>query len=270
MVNWIKRHSLPVYFILAYLISWATWSPLVLSARGLITLQIHPAWHLTGAFGPLLSAFIVTSLTGGLKGVRELIVRVYRWRIGFRWWLVALSPVALYFVAVLINGIIEGSFNLGGFGKVNELPDLSWPIGWIVMVLTFGLGEETGWRGFALPRLQTRHSAMSATLILVIFWLGWHAPMFFYKESFIEMGFPGAIGWAVSLAFGAIVLTWLYNSSRGSILMVIVWHSTFNAAVSATGGNIAMITSIMVIIWAVIVARLYGTAKLSHSGKHAV
>jgi len=87
---------------------------------------------------------------------------------------------------------------------------------------------------------------------------------------FIEMGFLGAIGWAVSLAFGALLLTGLYNSSRGSILMVIVWHGTFNAAVSATGGNIAMITSIMVIIWAIIVARHCSPAELSHTGKHTM
>ena len=105
---------------------------------------------------------------------------------------------------------------------------------------------------------------------LVLLWLGWHLPMFLYKESFIEMGLFGAIGWAVSLAFGAIVLTWLYNSSRGSILMVVIWHGTFNAAASATGGNIAMITSIMVIIWAVIVSRRYGPAELSRNGKHTV
>ena len=270
MVNWIRRHSLAAYFILAYLISWATWSPLVLSARGLIRLEIHPAWHLTGAFGPLLSALIVTALTGGLDGVREFIGRTFRWRVGIMWWLVAISPIALYLIAVLISGLIEGSFSFEGFGKVNELPDLYWPIGWLVMILTFGLGEETGWRGFALPRMQARRSAMSATLILVVFWLGWHAPAFFYKESFIEMGFLGAIGWAVSIAFGAIFLTWLYNSSRASTLMVIIWHGTFNAAVSATGGNIAMITSIMVIIWAVVISQRCGPAELSCTGKHTL
>jgi uncharacterized protein len=270
MVNWVRRHPLAGYFVLAYVMSWAAWSPLVLSARGLIQLEIHPAWHLTGAFGPFLSALIVTTLARGSEGVRELIGRMCRWRVGVAWWLVALSPIALYLVAVLVDSFIEGSFNLGGFGKVNELPDLCWPIGWLVMILTFGLGEETGWRGFALPRLQARRSAMSATLILVVLWLGWHVPVFLYKESFIEMGFPGAIGWAVSIAFGAIFLTWLYNSSRASILMVIIWHGTFNAAVSASGGNIAMITSIMVIIWAVIIARRCGPAELSCAGKHTL
>ena len=269
-MGWIRRHSLTVYFILAYFISWSIWSPLVLSAQGLIHLEIPPAWHLAGAFGPFLSALVVTSITTGFQGVRELIGRVCQWRVGIKWWLVALSPVALYLVAALVQGLIEGSIDFGGFGSVNELPELPWLIGWLVMIVTFGLGEETGWRGFVLPRLQNSHLAAGATWRLVLLWLGWHLPMFLYKQSFIEMGLFGAIGWAVSLAFGAVLLTWLYNSSKGSILMVVVWHGTFNAAVSATGGNIAMITSIMVIIWAIIVARRYGPADLSPVGKHTL
>jgi membrane protease YdiL (CAAX protease family) len=269
-VNWTKKHPVAAYFILAYLISWATWSPLVLSAQGLIQLQIHPAWHLAGSLGPFLSSFIVTAITGGWEGIRNLLGRMFSWKVGIKWWLVALSPVALYLIAVLIDGLIQGSFNFTGFGKVNELPGLYWPIGWLLMISTFGLGEETGWRGFALPRLQKGRSAMSATLILVVFWLGWHIPMFFYKESFIQMGFPGAVGWAVSLAFGAVVLTWLYNSSQGSILMTIIWHGTFNAATSATEGNVAMIISIMVIIWGVVIARRCGPAELSCAGKHTL
>jgi len=269
-VSWTKRHHLTVYFILAYFISWSIWSPIVLSTQGLIRLEIPSAWHLVGAFGPLLSAFIVTSITTGSEGVRELIGRLGQWRVGINWWLIALSPVALYLLAASVQGLIEGSFNFKGFGSVPELPNLPWLVGWLVMLLTFGLGEETGWRGFALPRLQNSHTARGATWRLVLLWIGWHLPIFLYKESFIEMGFLGAIGWAVSLAFGAVLLTWLYNSSRGSILMVVVWHGTFKAAVSATTGYIPMITSIMVIIWAIIVARRYGPINLSPVAKHTL
>jgi len=181
------------------------------------------------------------------------------------------SPLALFLVALSIDSLISStqfSFNL--FGRLQEIPGIMGVVGWIIMILTFGLGEETGWRGFALPRLQNTRSASKATLMLIAIWLGWHLPVFFYKESFIEMGAFGAIGWAVSLAFGAVVLTWLYNSAKGSILMVAIWHGTFNAAVAATGGNIGMITSIMVIIWAIIVAKRYGPSDLSPVPKHTL
>lgn len=269
-MSWPKKHPLALYFILAYLISWSIWSPLVLSAQGLIRLEIPPAWHLAGSLGPFLSALIVTSITTGFEGIRELTRRIYQWRVGIKWWGFALSPLILYLLAALAQGLIEGSLDFRDFGSVNELPELPWLVGWLVMILTFGLGEETGWRGFALPRLQSFHSAAGATLRLLLFWLGWHLPMFFYKESFIEMGFLGAIGWAVSLAFGAVLLTWLYNSSKGSILIVIIWHGTYNAAVAAAAGNIAMITSFMVIIWAIIIARRYGPATFSSIEKHTL
>jgi len=185
--------------------------------------------------------------------------------------LVAVSPLALFLVALSIDSLISStqfSFNL--FGRLQEIPGIMGVVGWIIMILTFGLGEETGWRGFALPRLQNTRSASKATLMLIAIWLGWHLPVFFYKESFIEMGAFGAIGWAVSLAFGAVVLTWLYNSAKGSILMVAIWHGTFNAAVSSGEGNVSMIASVLVIIWAVVIQRLMGPENLSKSRKQII
>lgn len=90
-------------------------------------------------------------------------------------------------------------------------------------ILTFGIGEETGWRGFALPRLQRGRSALSATIILWVFWALWHLPLFFYSyEASILPGF------LIGLLAGAITLTWLYNSTSGTILLVALWHGTFN------------------------------------------
>jgi hypothetical protein len=72
-MTWIRRHQLLTYFILAYAITWAIWSPSVISAQGLANIQMPSWWHFIGAFGPLLSAFIVTGIAGGGKGLKELI-----------------------------------------------------------------------------------------------------------------------------------------------------------------------------------------------------
>jgi len=268
MLSWIKRNQVFAYAILAYSYSWVIWSPLVLSSRGIIDLSV-PAWvHLIGSWGPLLAAFSITALTSGKNGIKELMSRLFRWRTGFKWILVAFSPFLLFIIAMAIDNLIAGTdFNLSIFGKLSEAPGISGIFGWGIMLFTFGIGEETGWRGFLLPGLQNSRSAFKATLILVMIWLGWHLPMFFYKESFIAMGLGGAAGWAISLAFGAVVLTWLYNSTRGSILMVALWHATFNAAVTAGEGNISMITSVLVIIWAVIILRHTSKENLSASSK---
>lgn len=271
MLDLIKRNQVLTYTVLAYAYSWIIWAPLALSSRGIIDLGV-PAWiHLLGSWGPLLAAFSVTGLTDGRKGIKELVGRLFRWGGSFKWILVALSPLALFITAVVINGLIAGTeFNLSIFGKLPEAPSIAGILGWGIMLATFGIGEETGWRGFALPRLQNSHSALKATLILIVIWLGWHLPMFAYKESFIAMGFCGATGWVISLAFGAVVLTWLYNSARGSILIVALWHATFNAAVTAGEGSISMIASLLVIIWGVLILRHYSKENLSANSKQVI
>jgi len=271
ILAWIKRHPLVAYFALAYAITWAIAFLLVASVRGLIGVQIPPGAHFLAAYGPMLSAIIITGITSGADGIRELVERMTRWRVG-RWILVALfSPVALYLIAATIMRIWSGSWpDFSRFGGVLEVSGLGWLAGWAFHTLTFGIGEETGWRGFALPRLQKGRNALSATLILSVLWALWHLPMFFYKENFMNMGIGMMIGWFLGLFSGAIVFTWLYNSSGGSILMVALWHGTYNATVTATEPTIAAIVSTFVMIAAVVIVLVAKPANLSRSRKHTL
>ncbi len=168
MKSIVKQHPLVSYFVLAYAITWAIGFTIAASVQGWIDVQISPSVHFLTAYGPLLSAFIVTGLTAGADGIRELVGRVVRWRVGFRWISIALfSPVALYLIATLIMRVWSGVWpDFSRFGGTVEIAGLGWLGGWVFHILTFGFGEETGWRGFALPRLQRGRSALSATLIL--------------------------------------------------------------------------------------------------------
>jgi len=127
-------------------------------------------------------------------------------------------------------------------------------------LLTYGLGEETGWRGFALPRLQRTRSAASATFILAILWAFWHLPAFFYRDTFIEMGLLGFPMFLVSIIFATLAFTWLYNSTGGSLLLVILFHAFFNwLSVCEAGGQfVAILMSLPVILWALYLVRRYG------------
>jgi membrane protease YdiL (CAAX protease family) len=220
----------------------------------------------------MLSAFIVTGIADGATGIRELLGRLLSWRVGVRWILIALlSPVALYLVAAVALRLWSDSWpDFSGFGSTVEITGLGWLGGWAFHVLTFGIGEETGWRGFALPRLQRNRSALSATLILSAFWALWHLPMFFYKENFMSMGIPMMLLWLVGMVCGAIVLTWLYNSTGGSILMVALWHGTYNAAVTATEPTVAAVVSTIVWIGAIVIVIVAKPANLSRSGRHTL
>lgn len=257
-----------VFFILAYLLSWCAYVPLALQGQGL--LSGVPTWlHLAGAYGPFLAAFIVTVWTAGSAGLRELLGRMTRWRIGWGWLAVAaFSPLAVFGVVVLIGRLVTGSWQAAsGFGQVAEWPGpaLHWAAGWLAWILISGLGEETGWRGFALPRLQARYSARDASLILGLLWAGWHAPAFFYNY---ELSLFSVLAFVVGIVAGAMVLTWLYNSTGGSVLATILWHGSYNAVVAGGEGAVAAAVTGAVILAFILIVRRYRPETLSHRPKH--
>jgi len=241
---------LVAYFILAYGFSWSIGVPLALINQGFIP-AILPQWtHYLIAFGPMLSALIVTWVSQGLPGLKDLGKRMHKWACP-KWVITAISPLILGYVALLIlNRFASNQIAFSDLGAVNFLPPLSIVQALLLWIFTFGLGEETGWRGFALPRLQQGRSALAATMILAAFWALWHLPQFFYLFD------PSmAVGWLIGLFAGAVVLTWLYNSSPDSILMVAIWHGCFNFVTASTAdiGMLPAVVSIFVILWALYV-----------------
>jgi len=272
--GFLQRHQLVAYFVLAYAITWTIVSPLVASAPGLLHLSIPPQIHFLGAYGPLLAALIVTGITGGAAGLRELGARMIKWRVGIVWILIALfSPALLFVLSTVILRLTGAPWpDFSQFGRSEDFPTFGLIANWIVWTLTLGIGEETGWRGFALPRLQKNHSALTATLILTVFWALWHVPAFFYRPQYLGLGVVGTIGFFLLMIPGAIFLTWLYNSTRGSILMVALWHGAWNTATTSTvaQGNIAAVMSILIMVWALLIVIVAGPACLSRVGKQTI
>jgi len=259
--NRAKRHSLFVFFVLAYAISWAVEIPLALRAQNLIDMPIPFSVHYLAAYGPMLAAIIVTWLTDGRDGLRELFGRMFRWRVLPVWWLVAIAPLLLHVLVAIVSRFIQGRWpDLGLLGQIDFLPNLGTGA-LLLWILTFGLGEETGWRGYALPRLQRGRSAFSATVILWVLWSLWHLPLFFYSYDFFIV--PGLL---IGLLAGAVVFTWLYNSTGGNILLVAVWHGAFNfttGCIACKTGIAAAILSVLVVVWAVVAVSWCKPATLS-------
>ena len=260
--------ALVLYFILAYALSWCAFVPLALQAEGFMS--GIPAWsHLLGAFGPALSALTVTALTTRRAGIRELLSRISRWRIGWGYLGAALlSPLAVYLVTALALGVIAGDWAaLGQYGSVAELPGVSGLAGWLVWILTFGLGEETGWRGFALPRLQKTYSARTSALVVGAFWAAWHIPTFFYNYDPLLISI---LSFTIGILSGSALLAWLYNSTGGSLLGCILWHGSYNAAVASSGGVIAVVETAAVIFAVIFIANRYGPETLSRREKQVI
>lgn len=258
-----RKHPLVAYFVLAYTISWTLVTPLIASTHGLIAVRIAPAWHAVGALGPILAALIVTATTGGKAGIRTFVGRITRWRVSPVWWLAALSPLLLFAISA---GILRVAGNpWPDFGMVGR--DRAITLSWLAGIF-YGFGEEPGWRGFALPRLQRTHTALSATAILTLFWAAWHTPFFFYR---FDIGVGALIGFLTSLFAGAIWLTCLYNGSGGSALLAVIFHASLNAVYQPLIASSGIITtiSILIMVGAVLIVVVWHTATLAPRKKQA-
>jgi len=253
---------LVAFFALSYALSWAWLIPLAATGHKVLQGRGWPT-HFPSLVGPMLAAFIVTAWTTGRSGVRDLLRRMGSWRIGWRWWLVALSPLA--FLGVAIAGMAATGKTIprsGEFARYSGLPSGLGIVGVALLIVVIdGFGEETGWRGYALPHLQKRFSPLTATLILAGFWAAWHIPGFFALQSYNGFSAGTGVGFVFGLACGAVVATWLYNRTGGSILAVAVWHGLYDAASgtkAATGGSatIAAVVSTLIIVQAFVLVGL--------------
>jgi len=254
-------------------ITWALWLPRIASINGWITLDVPDWWHYTGAAGPVTAAIIILSLSEGREGIRHLGRQFVPTRIGITYLLAGVaSLLALFATALIAHRIVQGAWPpLADLAKTSNLPALGLPLTFVVHWITFGIGEEAGWRGYALPRLQARFTALRATLLLSMPWLAWHFPSFFENDSFREMGLLMIVGWAVGLMLGAIFLTWLYNSSRGSLLAVVTWHALFNTLVAseAAAEVIAPVITTGIMVLALVGLALAGPRQLTGLSKQA-
>jgi membrane protease YdiL (CAAX protease family) len=191
----------------------------------------------------------------GRPGLRDLGARLVRWRVAPRWWLVAISPAAflgLGLIALRVTGRPLPA--AADFGLFSGTPAIGLVGVFLLITFVGSAGEETGWRGYALPQLQRRFTPLTATLILAPLWFLWHLPQFAVIATYRDFRPADYVGMLLGLACGAIVLTWLYNRSGGSILLVIIWHGVYNfvGATQAATGMLAAIVSTLIMVQGII------------------
>lgn len=244
MGRFVRAHPAISFFALAWACSWLFMVPLALAKHGWIAPL--PGWlHYLSAYGPAVAALLVTAVAEGRPGLRAWWSRVTRWRAGGGPWLLAISPVLLYLVAALAQRAAHGSWpDVRLLGRVNFLPDLG---AWVVALwlLNSGFGEESGWRGCALPMLRRRFGPRVASVVIAGGWMIWHVPAFFYLPSYERLGAGMLVGFFVGILSGSFLLTWLSERSGASALLPIVWHGLFNltTAPPSSGGLVAAVSS---------------------------
>jgi uncharacterized protein len=232
--SWVKCHQLVAYFILAFTGTWIMIIPLLLSQRGLGVINLSDAgafffYFLATYTGPLLSAFVVTGLTVGKPGVRTLLKRITLWRVGVQWY----ALILLGYPLIMLIGIVAmlGTAPLAGILQKWQLFLPAYIPAILVGLFFPGLGEETGWRGFALPHLQQGYGPLVGSLVLGFMHAMWHIPAYFVRGMITNGPFDPNIFVANTFAIIAstIVWTWVFNNTRASVFIAILLHATSNA-----------------------------------------
>jgi len=211
-VNWTKRHPLIAFFALAYALSWWPWVWTALDPANAPSTILPP--------GPLVAALVVLAMTGGWSAIWQFLKRIVRWRVGLRWYAaVLLLPPAITLGAVALNL---------AFGATMEPHFLGWAdlaARFVFILLFIGLGEEPAWRGFALPRLMAGRSALAASLILGILHIIWHLPLLG-----VEYDLGNVVPWMMGVLAFAVLVTWIYLHTEGSLLLPMLFHSSVNVS----------------------------------------
>jgi membrane protease YdiL (CAAX protease family) len=246
--------QLLTYFGLAYLISWIIWLPLYGHIFGLSNLPRLPFHHAIGGLGPLVASVLTTWIFLKTEGLKNLLKKCLQIKPLLYLGIALFSPFVLAFIALLMSYFINKTpVDLSGLLRIKEFPQFNLAIFFIYNFIFFGFGEEVGWRGFALPRLQNTFNALTSSLMLTGFWALWHLPLFFYRPGYTTMDIGGILGWIFSLLTGSILLTWLYNSSNASILICAVFHSTIDIAFTAdiANKNVVNYMGFLITVWGI-------------------
>lgn len=223
LVGLLVRYRLTAYFLIALAVSWVV-----------VAVWVATGWPVTFwtiifiTLGPFVSSFIMTWLTQGTPGVRVLLWRLIKWRVPPLWYTVALLGIPL----IMILGMLPLPGAVASFDPLTAATWAGYP--WMYLLVTFLGGpffEEPGWRGFALPRMQHKFGPLIGTLLLGVLWAAWHYPQYMMPDWAAQNG--GFTPWSVfvytlSVIPLTVIITWVFNYSRGSLLLATLTHASIN------------------------------------------
>src|SRR6188472_1277156 len=237
-----RKHPLIAFFVLAYLLTWWIY-PL---------LKFSPLLGIFGLFGPAIAAIIMAAVTDGKSGIKALLRRVVLWRVGLPWYIIALGLPTILSLATVALAYLIGATE---FIRAGALA----PIELVLFVLV--VGEELGWRGYALPRLIEKRSALTASLILGLLWGLWHLPTFLVPGT-PQYGLPLTAFVLLTIEY-SILMTWVFLHTFGSVLIATLFHRATNLSQglflgSLPGATRYWLLSIVYGVAAIMVAAMLG------------
>jgi len=266
--SFLKQHSLVIGIVLMFLYTWI----IDLSHSGVLPFKVPFVVGLTVGWGFIFVSLFMTWLTLGKEAMKTLFKRFFLWSVGWKWYLVAILLMpALRFAAIPLTTWLTDVPADYSHPMIRDLVPLDWPL--LAMLIAWSLfevftnGEEMGWRGYVLPRLQAKYNALVSSLILGVIWSVWHLPKFFGTGSSEGRSFFWFTVYTVSVA---VLYTWLYNNTRGSLLLVTLFHASGNtfgmflpAKFAVVGGILSNLETVFFVIAAIVITIFAGVERLS-------
>jgi membrane protease YdiL (CAAX protease family) len=268
--SFLKRHSLITGIALMFALTW----PIDLAYLGFLPVRVPFALYIFLGWGFGVASVIMTGLTLGKGGVIALLRRFLIWRVGWKWYLAAILLLpSLQFASILLSAAM-GQTPVD-FSSVYAYRIFGPSANLLLLVVPFFLfdaianGEEIGWRGYVLPRLQARHSALVSSLIVGVIWGLWHLPKHLPHWDVVSFLF-----FMVAVLARAILYTWLYNNTKGSLLLTTLFHASANTGgvflpgvTTAEAGDIytLVIGTLVEVTAAIVVIIIAGPERLSRT-----
>jgi len=270
--SFIQRYPLFSFFLLAIGLTWIFMITDALGSRGILPFRLPLPLMVVMGYMPTLGAVIVTRATQGKEGVRALFRKLLIVRVGIGWYVFAIfGLVGVYAAAIFIYNL-TGSPALPFLSdKLPPLLPLQLALAIVPMFFVIGIvnGEELAWRGFAMPRLQSKYNALTSSLIMGSIWAVFHLPLFFTVtgSSQADESFGGFLISTIALS---VLYTWMLNNTRGSVLLAYLFHAAANTwsqvvPIDHANAQVGWILNGLLVLLAVIVVAVTGAENLSRT-----
>ena len=219
-----KKSGLFLFILLTYLLTWAVEIPIAFSSHGLSNIKIPKGLQTVSTLTPGLVALLLTGIFGGTNSLKLLLRQLIKWRVPFKWY------AFIFITGVLISGFSLLIFLVVTKENVHVEPAYSLLFYMVIFLFFSPLWEEIGWRGYLLPRMQALFNPIQASLIIGFIWGLWHLPIYLAINPYGNKTILFFLFVFIGCFPISILQTWLYNSTKGSLLLCVLFHDAINAA----------------------------------------
>ncbi|WP_207649976.1 CPBP family intramembrane glutamic endopeptidase [Clostridium cavendishii] len=209
---------------MTFLFTWIFWG------IAFTSISLNGPFRILGSFMPSVMAIIFTSYYDGFIGIKKLLRKLSIWRVNpfFVVFIFLYTSITIYIPSFICSIIgVDYKIYINDHISSFQLNSPSTILICFFAIIIFGgpLGEELGWRGFVLPKLQQKVNPLISSIIIGIIWTSWHIPMFYFHVPGYDISF---ISYLLETIYLAIIFTWVYNNTKGSLLIIILYHSIDN------------------------------------------